>query len=87
LQPKFINEKQGYNLAAIGSIKLDILPIQEVAMTLFDRLKKLNVKNIDEIKATYLTEEVFDSEKLLNMVYRKIIKDFQNQKFGKIILD
>jgi len=85
LQPKFISEKQGVNLSSIGSIKLDILPLEKVALGLVDRLKELNVLDINDSEK-YI-ENFPNFEKHPNEVYKKIIKDFQNLKYGKIILD
>lgn len=86
LQPKFIDMKQGVNLASVGSIKLDILPLEEVAFGLADKLIELN-----RISATsgeeYITKLVNDSFKQPDEIYKTFIRDFQAQKFGKVILD
>ncbi len=86
LQPKFIDEKQGINLCAIGSIKLDILPLEEVAIGLITRLKEIGALEIDN-EEEYLNKLVVDSKKQPTEVYKNIIRDFQNNKFGKLILD
>ncbi len=86
LQPKFVDEKQGINLASIGSIKLDILPLEEVAVGLISRLielKAIDAKDSEE----YVAKMVEESKKQETEVYKKIIRDYQDVKFGKIILD
>lgn len=86
LQPKFVNPKQGINLASIGSIKLDILPLDEVATCLVDRL--INLGRIEHSNAElYVQERINDAKKQPTIVHKKIIKDFQQLKFGKVILD
>ena len=86
LQPKFIEKKQGINLAIIGSIKLDILPLDEVALGLLERLNDLNIINEIDVE-NYLENLIQDSIKPPNEVYKKIIRDFWKLKYGKIILD
>ncbi len=86
LQPKFVDEKQGISLAAIGSIKLDILPLEEVAVGLVERLielKAIDTNNSEE----YVAKMVNESKKQETEVYKKIIRDYQDMKFGKLILD
>lgn len=86
LQPKFVDEKQGVNLSAIGSIKLDILPLEEVAVALIQRLIDMNV--LDSTNAEeYVHNAVVESKKQPTEIYKKIIRDFQDNKFGKLILD
>ncbi len=88
LQPKFHDEEQGLKLAAIGSIKIDVLPLEDVVLNL---LKLLREKNIDipfdeDIeKDLHIKEE--ESKLETKDYYKKIIKDFQTGKFGKVILD
>ncbi len=86
LQPKFVDEKQGINLASVGSIKLDILPLEEVAIGLINRLIELDAVNAKDAEE-YVSELVETSKKQENEVYKKIIRDFQDLKFGKLILD
>lgn len=89
LQPKFNNEQQGIVLASIGSIKLDILPLEEVVYGLVSLLDSIGVNTgYDSLDLKYEIEtDLMLSNKTPNQFYRQIIKDFQNQKFGKIILD
>jgi hypothetical protein len=78
-------------LASIGSIKIDILPLYEVAYKLVERLTELNVditylkdqNNIDESFDLYIEEMKADPETF----YKHIIQDYQRGKFGKYILD
>lgn len=86
LQPKFVDESQGINLASIGSIKLDILPLEEVAVGLVERLIELKVIKEDNAEQ-YVADLVESSKKQEIEVYKRIIRDYQELKFGKIILD
>lgn len=86
LQPKFIDEKQGINLSSIGSINLDILPLEEVAFGLVKRLMELKaIEGIDHEQ--YVHDLVNKSKKQPDEVYKNIIRNFQSQKFGNLILD
>ncbi len=86
LQPKFVDENQGVNLAAIGSIKLDILPLEEVSIALVNKLMQLNVIEGNDAE-TYVSNLVEQSTKQPTEIYKRIIRDFQDLKFGKLILD
>lgn len=87
LQPKFIDEKQGISLASIGSIKLDILPLDDVTIKLIERLMWAGVIENEMSPDQYLQSLIGDSKKQSNTVYKTIIKNFQTGKYGKIILD
>lgn len=86
LQPKFVDEQQGINLASIGSIKLDILPLEKVAIGLVRRLIELGYIKEDDAEnyIKNMSENLMKSE---HEIYKKIIRDFQSLKYGKIILD
>ncbi len=86
LQPKFVDEQQGISLASIGSIKLDILPLEEVAVGLVDRLIEIGKIKSDSAEQ-YVSNLVVESKKQETEVYKKLIRDYQDLKFGKIILD
>lgn len=59
LWPKFENEKVGYNLAISGAIRDEILPIDEVAGLLIDKMLKFGMKNV--LKDKYkLKDEDFE---------------------------
>lgn len=59
LWPKFEDEKVGYNLAISGAIKDDILPIEDVACKLLDKMKRYGMK--DALKNRYkLQDEDFE---------------------------
>ncbi len=59
LWPKFEDEKVGYNLAISGAIKDDILPIEDVACKLLDKMKHYGMK--DALKNRYkLQDEDFE---------------------------
>lgn len=86
LQPKFVSEKQGIALASIGSIKIDILPLEEVAIGLVEKLIELQVIDYNDAE-TYINDRIIESMKQPEEVHKKIIKEFQDQKYGRIILD
>ncbi|MBC2856078.1 MAG: ribosome biogenesis GTPase YlqF [Cetobacterium sp.] len=59
LWPKFENEEVGMNLAITGAIRDEILPIDEVACRLIDRMMEMGMKNV--LKEKYkLLDEDFD---------------------------
>lgn len=59
LWPKFEDENVGYNLAISGAIKDDILPIEDVACKLLDKMKRYGMK--DALKNRYkLQDEDFE---------------------------
>ncbi|MCJ8342079.1 MAG: ribosome biogenesis GTPase YlqF [Cetobacterium sp.] len=59
LWPKFESEEVGMNLAITGAIKDEILPIDDVACRLLDKMMEMNMKNI--LKEKYkLLDEDFD---------------------------
>lgn len=59
LWPKFENQEVGYNLAISGAIKDDILPVEEVACRLIDKMLAYGMKNA--LKERYkLLDEDFD---------------------------
>ncbi len=89
LEPKFEDLDVGVALASIGSIKIDILPIEEVAISL---LKKLREKGIDiKISSDDIEEYLLEKSKTSKITtmdfYKKIILDFQKGYYGKVILD
>jgi len=66
LWPKFENEDQAYNIALIGSIKDEILPIERVAYHGLDKLKEYyKLELIDRFKLDDIdnmsNEEIFNS--------------------------
>ena len=77
LQPKFVDETQGTILASIGSIKINILPIERVASNLSDILRKKN-PNLIIPKLSSMDEY----EK-----HKQVILNYQNNKYGKVVLD
>lgn len=72
LWPKFEDDEIAYNLAITGSIKDDILPIEDVAMKLLEKMKKLN--NIDFIISCYNLEEDIEKDELIEMENHKILE-------------
>ena len=102
LQPKFEDKKQAFNLALIGSIKQDILPLLDLTVYLLDFLSlyyKDNIekwigKNIDG-DALYIIKEVATNKVPLlkegkvdtESACRLILNEYRKGTFGKITLD
>ena len=91
LWPKFEDPKVGYSLAITGSIKDDILPIEEVASVFIDRLRGLN--KIDLLSKAYgLEENIAEKEnfEIFNLLEKRlgVLKKEENDynKVAKIIL-
>ncbi len=82
LWPKFEDERVGYNLAISGAIKDDILPIDDVACKLIDKMMFYGLK--DALKSRYkLLEE--DFEGVTGNVIENIAKRMQMiQKGGNL---
>ena len=72
LWPKFEDENTAFNLAITGSIKDNVLPIEEVAMKFFDKLKILN--KIEDIVKVYDLEEYIEDKKIKEMENHKILE-------------
>ena len=72
LWPKFEDENTAFNLAITGSIKDNVLPIEEVAMKFFDKLKILN--KIEDIVKVYDLEEYIDDKNIKEMENHKILE-------------
>ena len=72
LWPKFEDENTAFNLAITGSIKDNVLPIEEVAMKFFDKLKILN--KIEDIVKVYDLEEYIEDKNIKKMENHKILE-------------
>lgn len=72
LWPKFEDDYVGYNLAITGSIKDNVLPLEEVALKFFEKLKNLN--KIEEIIKAYNLEECIAKEEIHNLENHKILE-------------
>jgi ribosome biogenesis GTP-binding protein ylqF len=72
LWPKFEDENTAFNLAITGSIKDNVLPIEEVAMKFFDKLKILN--KIEDIVKVYDLEEYIEHKNIKEMENHKILE-------------
>lgn len=83
LTPKFISYEQGVNLALIGSIKLDILPIEEISKELVKILMSKDIISDND----YLDNLIDNTKNDELTIYKKLIKDYQDNKYGKVILD
>ena len=90
--PKITNEEHGWKLAAIGSIKIDFLPVEEIAQKLIDYLIGINlieetnsaeyIKSV-AVKSGFYTNKSIDIRK--SSLY--LINRFQDGYFGKITLE
>ena len=82
LWPKFEDERVGFNLAISGAIKDDILPIDDVACKLIDKMMKYGLK--ENLKSRYkLLDE--DFEGVTGNVIENIAKRMQMiQKGGNL---
>jgi len=103
LLPKFNNENEAINLALIGTIKEDILPldmlferlvkiIKKDYLELFYRKYELDIKNLEnhEILESFAKKRGFllkDGELDLERAMRTILNDFKNGKIGRITLE
>lgn len=73
LWPKFESDIVGYNLAIAGSIRDEILPIEEVACVLLDKLKKLNKLDILMEKYKLAENDIAEiPEVILDKIARKM---------------
>lgn len=96
LWPKFEDESIGYKLAAVGSIKTDILPIYEVGEYLFNFLIKYypdnlykrypDVNSLEDI-GKVLNFKLKDGEIDLDKTAEYFLREFQNSLFGRVTLD
>lgn len=88
LQPKFNTEEQGLKLAMIGSIKIEILPVYDLVEKLFILLDKKNINENSKQKLKNDFEELINNIDKSNLdSYKKIIRNFQQGKYDKVILD
>ena len=72
LWPKFEDDYVAYNLAITGSIKDNVLPLEEVAVKFLEKLKSLD--KIEEIIRAYNLEECTTKEEIYNMENHKILE-------------
>ena len=72
LWPKFEDDSVAYNLAITGSIKDNVLPLEEVAVKFLEKLKSLD--KIEEIIRAYNLEECTTKEEIYNMENHKILE-------------
>jgi ribosome biogenesis GTPase A len=86
LQPAFEGDEQAMALAAIGSIKLDVLPLDRVSELLIERLNELGVDTGFKDKED-LYEQMKEAQLTENDFYKSIIKKYQSGRLGNKILD
>ena len=72
LRPKFEDDYVAYNLAITGSIKDNVLPLEEVAVKFLEKLKSLD--KIEEIIRAYNLEDFTTKEEIYNMENHKILE-------------
>ena len=72
LWPKFEDDEVAYNLAITGSIKDNVLPLEQVAMKFLDKLKDLG--KIQNLVKVYNLEEYTVDEEILGLENYKILE-------------
>ena len=72
LWPKFEDENVAYNLAITGSIKDNVLPLEDVTMKFFEKIKKLG--KIKSIIKSYNLEENLSEEEIFNLESYEILE-------------
>lgn len=72
LWPKFEDNDVAHNLAITGSIKDNVLQLEEITLKFLDKLKKLN--KIDLLIKAYQLEEYVTYEEILEMENHKILE-------------
>ena len=102
LWPKFDNEKVGMNLAYIGSIKDEILDIEELSYNLLGFLTSNYKTNLESIYKVELSEDISDNLDIIGkqlgclqkgamIDYMRLAKillnDFRSGKMGNISLE
>jgi ribosome biogenesis GTPase A len=103
LMPAYSEKRLSSNLAYTNNIKLSVIPIEEVALELFEFLK---TNNVDYINNYFKTDYSMETEPLdmiediaakrgmtkrgivdYNTISFQIIKNFSDGKMGKITLE
>ncbi|VWL85388.1 ribosome biogenesis GTPase YlqF [Oceanivirga miroungae] len=103
LWPKFENNEVATNLAITGSIKDDILRLEDIAIYLLNKMKEydlldniFNYYNIEKKEYDSFYELLKDIEKRLlihtkeydyDKISKKILKDYREGKLGKFFLE
>ena len=101
LWPKLEDQNNAHILAALSSIKEEILDIEDLARFIINKLSKLYPDNLkeryklDSINLETIFEDIAKKRGLLgkggvvdyDKVYLTIVKDLKDSKFGKITLD
>ena len=72
LWPKFEDDEVAYNLAITGSIKDNVLPLEQITMKFLDKLKDLG--KIDNLIKVYNLQENINTEEILKMENHKILE-------------
>lgn len=72
LWPKFEDDHVAYNLAITGSIKDNVLPLEQVVLKFLEKLKELD--KIDLLIKSYQLEEYTTLEEIRNLENHKILE-------------
>jgi ribosome biogenesis GTPase A len=101
LPPKLVSEEIGYKLAAVGAIRPEVLPTEEVALWLADRLLKFKPESLTEAYAT----DTYEPLEVISCVARRrglylpggrldleraaavLLHEFQEGRLGRITLE
>lgn len=89
LEPKFKDDDQGLILAAIGSIKINVLPLEEVSLKLISKIQDKGYEigfDQNNLEQSFI-DHLNSSSKQPHEFYLDIIRNFQKTRYGKIILD
>ena len=72
LWPKFEDEKVAFNLSITGSIKDNVLPLEQVALKFIDRLKEL--EKLENLIKSYTLSETMTKEEIYKLENHKILE-------------
>ena len=72
LWPKFEDEKVAFNLSITGSIKDNVLPLEQVALKFIDRLKEL--EKLENLIKSYTLSEIVTKEEIYKLEDHKILE-------------
>ena len=95
LWPKFENDKTGFNLALVGSIKDEVAPLEDLtiyALELINQLAPEALKTrygLEMTEASSFLKRLADGKCIsdANKVYHLILNDYRSGAFGNLTLE
>ncbi len=96
LWPKFEDKEVAYNLAITGSIKDNVLPLEEVAIHFINKLKKMN--KLDKLIKVYELQnyindvnlEELEAHEILTILEKRLgitkVEEYNYEKVSRVIL-